>query len=101
MNDALLIENVPEYKQELVQSQLPDDWSTRGCVIDPRQFGLPAARARVYIIAWRNSKVAWRPDINLEDIIEALTASVIKDASIFFWKSCPQSHLSTAQVLRL
>lgn len=100
-NNALLIENVPEYSPAVVRSELPATWDLKSCVIDPRMFGLPAARARIYLIAWDTTKVFWRSEIQIEDIIEALTARVIKDASIFFWKSCPKSDLTVAQALRL
>ena len=97
-NNALLIENVPEYSPAVVRSELPATWDLKSCVIDPRIFGLPAARSRIYLVAWDTTKVFWRSEIQIEDIIEALTA---RDASIFFWKSCPKSDLTVAQALRL
>ena len=101
-NDALLIENVPEYSPDVVRAELPDTWDLKYCVIDPRIFGLPAARSRIYLVAWDTTKAFWRPEIQIEDIVEALTAQVVRDASMFFRKSCPKSNLTVAQArLRL
>ena len=57
MADVLVLENVPEYETSLVQKKLGPEWDTKGCTIDPRIFGLPVARARIYLIAWKNKKV--------------------------------------------
>jgi site-specific DNA-cytosine methylase len=102
-NNALLIENVPEYSPAVVRSELPATWDLKSCVIDPRIFGLPAARSRIYLVAWDTTKVFWRSEIQIEDIIEALTA---RDASIFFLEvmpkirpdSCPSTSAHTFNV---
>ena len=99
MNNALLIENVPEYKEAVVLQELPPTWLTKSCVIDPRLFGFPASRSRIYLIAWDPEAVSWRADVQVEDVVEALTSFVTRDASIFFWKQLPKSNLSGAQAL--
>ncbi|CAK8990645.1 unnamed protein product [Durusdinium trenchii] len=68
-SDAMLIENVPEYPESLIKQELGPGYSVRSIVIDPRILGIPAARTRRYAIAWRHSKVKWRPEINLEDVV--------------------------------
>ena len=98
---ALLVENVPEYGEVIVASELGPLWSTKSCVIDPRIFGVPASRSRRYIIAWCKETVQWREDVHLEDIIDILTSYVVADAGIFFWKECPKTNLSAAQVVWL
>ena len=98
--DILLIENVPRYKTELIQRKLGSLWSLKSVVIDPRIFGVPAARSRVYGIAFKKSKVRWRSDVVFEDVLDALTCQVISDASIFWWDSeLPQSTLTEAAAL--
>ena len=57
MAAVLVLECVPEYQESLVQKKLGPEWDTKGCTIDPRIFGLPVARARIYLIAWKNKKV--------------------------------------------
>ena len=101
MCHVLLVENVPEYGEVIVASELGPLWSTKSCVIDPRIYGVPASRSRRYIIAWRKSAVQWREDVRLEDIIEVLTSHVVADAGIFFWKECPKTKLSAAQAFWL
>ena len=95
--NIFLIENVPQYAEEIVIAELGDEYSTKTCVIDPRLFGLPTARSRRYIIAWRKAVVTWISDIKLEDVIEALTAHVVAEAGIFWWMDCPKSNLTEAQ----
>lgn len=98
---ALLVENVPEYGEVIVASELGPLWSTKSCVIDPRIYGVPASRSRRYIIAWCKAAVQWREDVQLEGIIDVLTSYVVADAGIFYWKECPKTNLSTAQVVWL
>ena len=81
----MLIENVPEYPESLIKQELGPGYSVRSIVIDPRILGIPAARTRRYAIAWRHSKVKWRPEINLEDVVATVTANLVGDASMFWW----------------
>lgn len=97
-HSAMLIENVPEYGEEIILQSLGDEWSVKSLVIDPRVLGIPAARSRLYALAWRHSKVTWRPDVSLESIVEAMTSQVVADASIFHWRDIPQDNLSPAAV---
>lgn len=97
-HSAILIENVPEYGEEIIRSSLGKEWSVKALVIDPRVLGIPAARSRLYALAWRHSKVNWRPEVSLESIVEAMTAQVVADASIFHWRDIPQDYLTPAAV---
>ena len=98
LHDVMLIENVPEYKQEIIANQLGNEWEIKSAVLDPRALGIPASRSRIYAIAWRSSKVRWRPEVHLETVIEALTSRLVADASIFYWMDAPKSTLTPAQV---
>ena len=95
--DVFLIENVPEYKEEIPARELGPEFSTKSVVLDPRVFGLPTARSRRYVIAWRKSAVHWRTEVKLEEVLEALTAHLVADAGIFFWQDHPEANLSAAQ----
>lgn len=97
----MLIENVPEYPESLIKQELGPGYSVRSIVIDPRILGIPAARTRRYAIAWRHSKVKWRPEINLEDVVATVTANLVGDASMFWWQDLPISDLTPAQVVWL
>ena len=95
--DVLLIENVTEYPPELVQKELGPEFTLKFCKIDPRLFGLPAARARIYLIAYRHTVVRWRPDVTLDLVIGALTSKVVSTADMYFWMKLPESTLTEAQ----
>ena len=99
MADCLLIENVPEYNQSVVEERLGSEWEVRGVVFDPRVLGLPAARSRRYLYALKKSRVRWNSDIKLEDVIDALTSSVVRDAGMWWWDDLPRSSLTAAQAV--
>ena len=62
IHEIMLIENVPEYKVSIAVKHLGSAWELESTVIDPRHFGVPASRARLYILAWRRDKVKRRDD---------------------------------------
>ena len=97
MADVLILENVTEYSPELVQSQLGKSWTLQHCKIDPRLFGLPAARARIYLIAYKHDIVSWRQEVSLELVLGALASRVVRDAGMYTWMSLPPMTLSAAQ----
>ena len=77
IHDILLVENVPEYDTDIPQQhldQLRDDGEERGmwgsvcAVVDPRIFGVPAARARLFYLAFRKDRVKLRTDVCLDCI---------------------------------
>ena len=75
IHDVLLVENVPEYDTDIPQKlldQLHDDggergmWGCMSAVVDPRIFGIPAARARLFYLAFRKDRVKLRTDVCLD-----------------------------------
>ena len=42
--DALFIENVPEYRVGIIKDELGPGWELKYSILDPRAFGIPAAR---------------------------------------------------------
>lgn len=66
ISDVMLIENVPEYEKHIIASELGNTWDLdMSAVIDPRIFGIPAARPRLYVLAFNKDKVQPRPDVCL------------------------------------
>ena len=57
IQDVLIIENVPEYDIDIPESLLGETWCLQHLVIDPRVLGVPAARARRYILAFNKTTV--------------------------------------------
>ena len=94
---VLIIENVPEYGEIHIRDELGPGWRIRSHVIDPRIFGIGAARSRLYAICWKVDTIHWREDVSMEAILEALTASVEFGAGSFFWQDLPIDTLSQAQ----
>lgn len=99
--DILLVENVAEYPLTVIENQLGSEWGMKHAILDPRAFGVPASRARLYALCWRKSKIRWRADVILEDMLDLFTAQVTSDASLFFWKTLPPSVLTPSQAPRL
>ena len=63
IHNILLVENVPEYGSDIPCSELGPSWITEDEVVDPRNFGVPCARARRYFLAWNTDKVKCRDDV--------------------------------------
>lgn len=95
--EVLIIENVPEYGETHIRDELGPEWGIRSHVIDPRIFGIGAARSRLYAICWKVKTIHWREDVSMEAILEALTASVEFGAGGFFWQDLPKDTLTQAQ----
>ena len=95
--DVALIENVPQYSETIVKTELGDEWDTTSLVIDPRIFGVPCARTRLYVIAWRKGKVSWRGGVDVLDILDTLAARVTTSAKSCFWMDLPSSSLTPSQ----
>lgn len=98
---ATIIENVPEYSPDVIQAELGDEWDMKHAVIDPRVFGVGAARSRLYAICWKKDEVTWRKDVVMEEVIELLTSTVATNASDFYWQQLPKTQLTPAQVFWL
>ena len=97
--DIQLLENVPEYeekgyKQSLACQKLGEAFDGISFKIDPRVLGLPTARARVYILAWKKAKFSWSPDFSLMEFLDAITSQVTLDASEYWWMDIPRIKLT-------
>ena len=97
--DAVLIENVVGYQPSIIRSKLGNEFEVRSTTLDPRCFGIPAARTRLYAICWRKAKVIWRSDVDMNSILDILSSQVGGTYNIFWWKNLPPSSLTPAQVL--
>lgn len=90
----LIIENVTEYEEALVQRELGAGWKLVSERIDPRIFGLPACRARVYMICWRVSMVRWTAPFTLASFLSCLRSQVVMDISNYFYMNLPKTLLT-------
>lgn len=94
--DVMLIENVPDYKVDIIQGELGEGWQLKGAVIDPRIFGVPCSRTRLYCIAFNKARATWRPDIVISEVIDALAAKMVSSAKSCFWMDLPRAKLTAA-----
>eukprot|EP00435_Cladocopium_sp_Y103_P022441 s2836_g5.t1 len=94
--DVNIVENVPEYEKEVkrVKASLGPGWNVLAVKLDPRVFGLGVARARIYIVAIRTSKLRWKPKFSMQEFIDALTSQVCLVATDYWWKNLPPQILS-------
>eukprot|EP00435_Cladocopium_sp_Y103_P057440 s810_g19.t1 len=95
--DVQLIENVPEYTDGVVKKRLPEDFDMKSFKIDPRILGLPAARARVYYLTWRKSKLQWAKWFSLQEFIDSITSQVDLTADAYWWMDLPRSRLTCSE----
>lgn len=96
-HDVIFVENVTEYSETLVQQCLGQEFEIRSIRICPRNLGLGVARARVYMVAFRSSKIVWSSPYSLEDFADAVASRVFLDAYNYFWQRAPKSILSKAE----
>ena len=95
--DIQIVENVPEYSEDVVRSRLPADFDMKWMKIDPRILGLPAARARIYYLAWRKSKLQWAKGFSLQEFMDSITSQVKLAASDYWWMDLPRSNLTSSE----
>ena len=95
--DIQVVENVPEYSEDVVKSRLPAGFDMKSMKIDPRILGLPAARARIYYLAWRKSKLQWAKGFSLQEFMDSITSQVELGASHYWWMDLPRSKLTRSE----
>ena len=98
-HDMLVLENVTEYKKELVESNLHPKgaWGIESVCIDPRHFGLGVGRARGYFICWRKTALVWDAPFDLASFLTCLMARPGLKAQDYFWQDLPKTKLSAAE----
>ena len=94
--DLNIIENVTEYGIEIVEQALGPAFAVRKVQLDPRILGLGAARARIFIVAIRRSKLRWKKDFDLTQFIDCLTAQVALHSGDYCWQKLPAAKLSAS-----
>lgn len=99
-SNVLLLENVAEYPESIVQHELGPAWSLQSCRIDPRCFGAPASRTRVYMIVYKHDEVTWRSDVTLNSVLSALTSRLVATCSMYFWQRLPATVLTDSEEAR-
>ena len=95
-SDLMLIENVTEYPVSLVKQHLGADWEVFSICVDPRNVGLGVSRARVYIVAFRKSKLAWTAPYTLSEFLDCVASKHIIAARDYFWQDLPKAELTPA-----
>ena len=94
----MVIENVTEYSVALVQDELGREWTLVCTRLDPRLFGVPVARARLYIIAYRNDLLQWTSHLTLDDWVALFASECVLSARNLFWMRVPEAELTAAEV---
>ena len=92
--DLLVVENVPEYNVQCVRQALGPAYKVLSIKVDPRAFGQRAARARVYIVAYRRKALKFRDGTSLHGMLSLLRQKPILSISHYFWKKLPPVMLS-------
>jgi len=92
--DINIIENVPEYEEGIAKKALGPAWDIKAMKLDPRILGLGVARARIYMVAIRKSKLRWKPNFSMEAFLDAMTSQVSMVATDYWWKKLPCQKLS-------
>ena len=95
---CLIIENVSEYSEQLVQRELGSDWKIMSARMDPRCFGLPCCRTRLFMICYRWKEVRWVAPFSLGVFLTCLLRRVVMTAADYFYKDLPPSQLSPSAV---
>ena len=88
-----------EYDVEIISKNLGPAFDVRAARLDPRIFGIPAARARLYALAINKEKVQWAQGFDLVEFLDILTSRVVMSVHSYWWMDLPQSNLSEAEEL--
>ena len=90
LSDALLWENVTEWELKMLKRSLGKGWKFIAVKLDPQLFGFPCARARLYVLAWKTSKLKWHMDVPaLVELIRGLCVQchVGFSCSSYWWQT--------------
>ncbi|CAJ1399032.1 unnamed protein product [Effrenium voratum] len=93
--DVVIVENVTEYGMRHVRAYFkPKTWGVQAVCLDPRLFGNPVARARLFLVIWNKSTVQWRPGMVFKEIVEALKLRVVMPPLNFYFQNLPRATLT-------
>ena len=82
---CIIFENVEAYDlQILVANFDAQTWSLQACVLDPRVFGMPLARPRLYCVITLRRSTVWNTTLPLHVLLEKFTAVRVMSADMFF-----------------
>ena len=95
--DVNIIENVPEYHVQLVRNSL-HGFHVTDFKLDPRIFGMGTARARVYLVCIRSTKLKWKKGWCWQTFLDALTANKVLVSGDYWWRTLPSQTLSQSDV---
>lgn len=92
-----ILENVTEYSIDLIRDSFPPpQYEIKHVKLDPRLFGIPASRARLYAVILDTRYVVWSSDDSLNQWVRKLCSSVVMSADVFWFKDLPRDNLSAA-----
>ena len=99
--DIIVIETVLGFPVETIARRYGYS-EFRWAILDPRDFGLPIGRPRIYLVL-TGERVKWRTDTSLADLLALLGCHVVMDSLRFFERPCPASlrKLSVSEEQRL
>lgn len=98
----IIFENVPEFNMSILDESFPRDrYQIHSVKIDPRLFGLPVARPRLYALILDSHQVRWEFAGTLGDFVQNLTCQIAMPMECFFWQSLPPVDLSAAKAKNL
>ena len=86
-NHIVVIENVEHFDYQVVTELVKELYSVEVFQMDPRDFGMPVSRRRLYVVLFLKSMVRWIPEVrdNPVGVLKKLFARPLRmDGSIFY-----------------
>lgn len=88
----IVFENVDIYDLWILRENFANaSWELRACILDPRNFGVPMGRPRLYAIIVNKGRAAWKSAAPLHVMLQQLTAVPTMPISAFFQPLDPAS----------
>ena len=82
---VIVIEEVDSYDPEIIAENFPSaEWDVRVCILDPRIFGIPMARRRIYAIVTLRDATYWNTTLPLHKLMQKLTSQRVASADVFW-----------------
>lgn len=97
VSDIMIVENVVEYGSAITKERLGPEREVQSLCVDPRNFGLGVARARIYMLCWNTKRVRWDSPLTLAELLDAVASRRVLTAKNYFWQRRPCSLLSDAE----
>lgn len=96
----LIHENVVGFDEDILTRALPQ-YEIKAVTLDPRRFGMPVSRTRVYRLLFHRERLRWVPEVSLEELLCTPLPSTSVDMSpVSFYQLSDEDEIQALNLRR-